>query len=166
MIRSNHFVLALLIVPVLASAGCGESSNGVWVTGKVLKGGAPYVPPQGQVVYVTFVGLEIQDGSGKTIPSGEPFQAEVDQANATFSVPGAAGRGIPPGKYRVAVTQKMTREAFDAANPRRPKKGVDRETDMLAHRFGLETSPIIREIKSSCNLTIDLEKPLETVASP
>jgi len=164
--RSSHLVLALLIVPLVTSPGCGEPSNGVWVTGKLLKGGAEYVPPKDQFVYVTFVGLEIQDNSGKTIQSGESFWAEVDQASGTFSVPGPERRGIPPGRYRVAVTQKMERVAFDAPNPSRPKKGIDRETDMLAHRFGLDTSPIIREIKSSCNLAIDLEKPAETVASP
>jgi hypothetical protein len=59
----------------------------------------------------------------------------------------------------------MTREAFEAAKPRL-KKGVDRETDMLANRFGVGSSPIIREIKSSCSLAIDLDKPAETVASP
>ena len=162
----SHLVLALLSVPLVASAGCGEPSNAVWVTGKLLKGGAEYVPPKGQFVYVTFVGLKIQDNSGKTIQSGEPFWAEVDQVHGTFSVLGPDRRGIPPGSYRVAVTQKMEREAFEAARKSRPKKGVDRETDMLANRFGLVTSPIIREIKSSCDLAIDLDKPGETVASP
>lgn len=32
---------------------------------------------------------------------------------ATFTVPGPDGRGIPPGKYRVSVTQKLKREAVD-----------------------------------------------------
>jgi len=60
----------------------------------------------------------------------------------------------------------MERMAFDATKPPRPKKGVDRETDMLGNRFGLVHSPIIREIKSSCNLEIDLDQPAEKVASP
>jgi hypothetical protein len=46
---------------------------------------------------------------------------------------------IPPGKYRIAVTQKGTREAFDAANPQTNKgaKRVDSETDTLGDQFGL-----------------------------
>jgi len=161
--RCSHLALTLLIVPLFASPGCGEPSNGVRVTGKLLKGGAPYVPPDGQLVSVTFVGLEIQDISGKKSQSNEPFWAEVDQTNGTFSVPGTERRGIPPGKYRVAVTQKLKREAFNAAHTR-GKKGADRETDTLVSRFGLGNSPIIREIKSSCDLAIDLDMPVGTMA--
>jgi hypothetical protein len=158
--RRIPLVLALLIAALVASPGCGEPSNVVSVKGKLLKGGTTYVPPKDQVVTVTFVALEIQDNSGKSIQTAEPFQAEVDQENGTFSVPGTDGRGIPPGKYRVAVTQKMLREAFNAANPR-PKKSMNRETDMLANRFGIDTSPIIREVKSSGEWTIDLDHPAE-----
>jgi hypothetical protein len=138
--------------------GCGEPRNTVWVTGKVLKGGNGYVPPTDHIVNVTFIGLEIQDVSGKALSSSEPFWAEVDQTNGTFSVPGPDGRGIPPGKYRVAVTQKLTREAFNAANPK-PKKGVNREKDTLGNRFGPDTSPFVREVKTGGEVTIDLDKP-------
>jgi hypothetical protein len=148
---------------LIVFSGCGGGSDGVWVTGKLLKGGAPYVAPTGQLVSVTFVGLEIHDAAGKSLPSGESYWAEVDQSASTFSVPGPERRGIPLGKYRVAVTQKMTREAFNAANPN-PKKGVDRETDMLGDKFGAATSPIIREVKGSVDLTIDLDRPTESPA--
>jgi hypothetical protein len=158
--RSN-WVHALLTAALVACAGCGDAGNNVWVKGKLLKGGTAYVPPKDQVVTVTFVGLEIQDNSGKPIQAAEPFQAEVDQESGIFSVPGTEGRGIPPGKYRVAVTQKLMREAYNAANPKKPKRGVNRETDLLANRFGLDTSPIIREVKSSGDWTIDLDHPAE-----
>ena len=163
--RRSHVVLALLIVPLVASPGCGGRGNAVWVTGKLLKGGTQYIPPKDQLVHVTFVALEIEDDAGKTIQSGEPYAAEIDQANGTFSVSGPQGQGIPPGKYRVAVTQKMKREAFDAANPRPTKsarKRVDREADMLEDRFGIGTSPIIREMNQSQDLSIDLDRPTES----
>jgi hypothetical protein len=156
--RRNAMVVALLIAPLATISGCGGSGNNVWVTGKLLKGGAKYVPPQGQFVNVTFVGLEIQDDSGKVVQSAEPFQADLDQENGTFSVPGTEGRGIPPGRYRVAVTQKMSRETFDAAKPKL-KKGVNRETDTLGNQFGLGSSPIIREVKTGGEFLIDLDKP-------
>jgi len=158
--RSSHLVLSLLVLVLIATLGCGERTNTVWITGKLLKGGAKYVPPDGQTVSVTLVGLEVQDASGKPVQSGEQFWAEVDHTNGTFTVSGNLGQGIPPGRYRVAVTQKMTREAFHAAHPR-PKRGDDREADMLKNRYGLTTSPIIREVRSGSELVIDLDRPSE-----
>jgi hypothetical protein len=71
---------------------------------------------------------------------------------------------IPPGKYRIAVTQKWTREAFDPSK-KQGKKRADRETDMLANKFGMATSPIVVEVKQSQNVTIDLDHPTKS-ASP
>ena len=53
---------------------------------------------------------------------------------------------IRPGKYRIAVTQKPTRNAFDMVNPQTKKgaKRVDRETDKLGDQFGLKEPPIVR----------------------
>jgi len=161
-IMQRHLVVSIGITLLAASQGCGERTNTVWVSGKLLKGGVKYVPPEGQLVSVTFVGLEIEDNSGKTVQGSEPFWAEVDQTSGTFRVPGPQGQGIPPGKYRVAVTQKMLREAYDAKPhppPKRSLNRVDRESDMLKGRFGLAHSPIIREVKTSGELIIDLDRP-------
>jgi hypothetical protein len=54
------------------------------------------------------------------------------------------------------VTQKRTREAFDASKPQ-PKTGEDRETDVLANKLGQKTSLAIRAVKTSGELVIDLE---------
>jgi hypothetical protein len=164
LMRRNDLVLALLVVALANSAGCGSGDN-VWVTGKLLKGGAAYVPPKGQLVSVTFVGLEIKDDSGKTILSGEPFSADVDQEDGSFFVPGPERTGIPRGKYRIAVTQKKTREEYEATKPK--TKNVNalketRETDMLQGRFGLTNSPITRVVKKGEELVIDLDKPGES----
>ncbi|HZW33394.1 MAG TPA: hypothetical protein VFF52_21935 [Isosphaeraceae bacterium] len=158
--RRSHLILTFLIVPLAVSSGC-SGGNTVWITGKLLKGGTPYVPPNDQLVTITFVALELQGQSGKPVQTGDPYLAEYDQARGTFTVPGPDRQGIPPGKYRVAVTQKMKREAFDAAHPR-PKRGVNRETDMLADRFGIGTSPIFREVKRSQEVTIDLDRPTKS----
>ncbi len=153
--------LILSLTGLSLMGGCGGSSNAVWVEGKLLKGGQPYRAPEGQVVSVTFVGMEIQDPSGKLSTSPEPFDADYDDATAEFRVPGREGRGIPPGKYRVAVTQKMLREAFEAAKPK-AKPGqppITRETDFLEDKFGPKTSPIIQEVRVSSEVVIDLDKP-------
>lgn len=151
--------LALLIAAPLAFSGCGGPKNTVWVTGKLLKGGAMYTPPQGQKVGVTLVALEVRDKSGKTVASNEPYAAELNPADGTFVVPGAQREGIPPGKYRVAVVRKMTAESLAAASPSRGKTAVDRETDLFKDRFGIETSPIVREVKTSGELVVDLDQP-------
>ena len=162
--RRSHLLLAFLIAPLAGSLGC-SGGNTVWITGKLLKGGTPYAPPQDQLVTVAFVALEVQDPSGKTVQSGEPYLAEYDPAGGTFTVPGPDRQGIPPGKYRVAVTQRMKREALDALK-QGTKKRVNRETDMLADRFGLTTSPILREVKTSQEVTIDLDRPSESPSPP
>ena len=68
------------------------------------------------------------------------------------------------GKYRVAVTQKMLREAFDAAKPKaKPgQKKITRETDFLGDRFGVSSSPIFREIKGKTEVVIDLDDPTKS----
>jgi hypothetical protein len=144
-------------------AGCGGSSNEAWVKGKLLKGGAPYTPPQGHLVSVTFVGIEIEDPSGKVVKTPEPFDAQYQDETGTFTVPGREGYGIPRGKYRIAVTQKMLREAFEAEKPKaKPgQKPITRETDFLDDKFGPTTSPIVREIKGATDLVVDLDKPTE-----
>jgi hypothetical protein len=156
--RRSSLVLAILAAPLIAPAGCGPGET-VRVTGKLTRGGARYVPPKDHRVSVTFVALEVRDASGKLVKDNQPYLAELDPDAGTFRVPGAEGRGIPRGKYRVAVTQKMAREAFDALGPQARKKGVTRETDTMGNRFGLESSPILREIDGPADLEIDLEKP-------
>ena len=138
------------------------------VSGKLVKGGEPYAPPAGQLVNVTFIGPEAEAGSKTptakdpsakaTADGAVPYLAKFDQATGAFTISGPDGKGIPPGKYRVAVTQKMTREAFDAAYPK-PVRGVARDDDMLKNAFAPETSTIIREVKAPGEvLVIDLEK--------
>ena len=162
MSRRLAAIMLLIACPILLP-GCGGSSNAVWVEGKLLKGGARYSPPEGHLVSLTFIGLEIEGPMGKVIKSPEPFEADYKDEDGTFSVPGREGSGIPPGKYRIAVTQKMSREAFEAAKPKGKagQKPITRETDFLGDRFGPTTSPIVREIKGSTDLVIDMDKPTE-----
>ncbi len=156
--RRSHLLLAFLIATMAASPGCG-GGNGVWITGKLLKGGTQYAPPKDQLVTITFVAVETQDPSGKKLQGGDPYQADYDPESGTFSVPGPDRRGIPPGKYRVAVTQKLIREAFDAAQKKqKAKKRVNRDTDTLESRFGISNSPITVQVSRSEDVTIDLDQ--------
>ena len=48
----------LLIASLAALPGCGGPGNSVWVTGKVLKGGTRFSPPEGHVIGVTFYAID------------------------------------------------------------------------------------------------------------
>ncbi len=160
----HQYLQALLWLVILTLVpGCGGSSKAVWVKGQLLKGGAKYSPPEGHLVSVTLVGMGIEGPSGSIVDFPEPFDADYQDETGTFTVPGREGRGIPPGKYRIAVTQRMSREAFEAAKPKaKPgQKPITRETDFLEDKFGPKTSPIVREIKDSIDLVIDMDKPTE-----
>jgi hypothetical protein len=164
--RYRHLALALSIIALISVAGCGGGGNTVWVKGKLLKGGSKYTPPEDQFVSVTFVTLEAQDASGKTNQGGDMCTAEIDPETGAFEVPGPDRRGIPPGKYRVAVTQRMKREAFDAAREKikdkAKKKAFTRESEMLDGKYGMDRSPFIVQVNRSEEVVIDLDRPNST----
>ena len=153
---------ALLTLALTIASGCGGPADRVWVTGKVVKGGARYSPPKDQVFSLTFIPLEHQDAEGKTVKGGDPYAAEVNASESTFEVPGPDRLGIPRGKYRVALTQQLQRPAFDAARQKsagkRGKMPLQRDDDMLEGRYGPASSPIVVEIARSEEVTIDLDK--------
>ncbi len=148
--------LALTLLPLLS--GCGGSGHYVWVTGTLLKGGAPYKPPEGQNVTLAFVAIETLDADGKVAKRSDQYQADLDESG-WFKVIGPEGSGIPPGKYRVAISQRYNREAFEALKNK--PKGMVRDDDTLKDRFGPATSPIVREVKGRTDLVIDMDKPTE-----
>ena len=75
----------------LLSAGCG-SSGMVPVKGKVLLSGKPYVPDKNEQVMMVFQLVAGQEkGKEKTYPTGLG-------SDGIFTVQGADGKGIPPGK--------------------------------------------------------------------
>lgn len=160
MTRPTPPALALLAAPLvlaLAGPGCG-SSDAVRVGGKLLKGGNPYTPPSGQRIGVTFYAVEAKDAAGKAVPAGEPYPAQFNPADGTFTVPGPDGRGIPRGKYRVAISRQKGRGTVEAPK-RRGAKPFDRETDLFQNQFGPDTSPIVREIAAPSDLVVDLDSP-------
>ncbi len=157
--RRRDFALVLWLVPLAALSGCGSGET-VRASGKLIKGGGPYAAPSDQSVRVTLVRTE----PSSQARVGEEYWAQVDQTNGTFVLAGADGAGIPPGKYRVLITQKLKRDAFDAAKAKavKDRKLLDREDDTLGGRFGEASSTvIIREVKPGGeDLVIDLDKPL------
>lgn len=92
--------------------------------------------------------------------------ADYDAKDGSFTVPGHDGYGIRPGKYRIAVVETLRREALDQLKQGKAlkagqKKRIDRETNLLDDTFGEQTSPFVRDLKTSTKLTLDMAKPTE-----
>ena len=150
-------VRVVVVVSGLAMVGCG-SGNRVRVEGVLLKGGSPLTPPEGASNQMVFVAMDVKGDSDKTIGANEPFAAVVND-DGTFNVPGPDGTGIPPGKYRVSISQKYrTKHTID--KPKRPgEPTINRDTDLLRDRYSATTSPLVVEVTTSEKLTLDLDHP-------
>src|SRR6516165_1681759 len=90
----------------LLAAGCGGGK--LQTRGRVMLGGQPLLPKEDESVRVTFVPI-LPDGK----PPSDHYFAEFNPADATFQSAGKDKKGMPPGKYRVAVEYKQKkRDAF------------------------------------------------------
>jgi hypothetical protein len=142
MIRRAHrlclFWSALLCA---VTAGCSGGDPTVSVRGKVTEAGRP-LQVQGRDLGLGAVLVQFYRIGDDGQQSADPEEAEVD-AEGNFRVPGRTGRGILPGKYRIAVRQ------WD------PYPRVDR----LQGRFDEKISPIIREITGEEEIIIDVSQP-------
>jgi hypothetical protein len=128
----------LLLGAVLGTIGCGDDGM-LRTQGKLLKSDEPFVADEAddEAIQVTFVPI-LPDGK---FPSSYYFAA-VNQDTGTFVPSGAQGKGMPPGKYRVAVEL------------------MRRKKDKLGGKFGLENSPFVFDVDSSTSeIVIDLDHP-------
>jgi hypothetical protein len=132
----RHFgQLAVVALVVGIATGCGDGR--MRTKGQVLKGGIPYTAEATDIVRVTFV--PIPENGAKVM---DWHIAIFNKTDGTFVASGKDGKGVPPGKYRIALEHL------------RQKK------DLLSGFFGPENSPFIREVKSSSDtLTLDISKP-------
>jgi hypothetical protein len=119
----------------LCLLGCDDGR--LRTRGQVVKDGAPYTAEDSDIVRITFVPLP--EGGEKVL---DYHIAVFNKADGTFVASGKDGKGVPPGKYRIAVEHL------------RHKK------DLLNGAFDTEKSPFVREVRSSSDtLTLDVAKP-------
>jgi hypothetical protein len=144
-----------LFAALPALAGCSEFSTAdsgkVVVRGKLLEGGKPFtvdlnkvllpkgtaIPPgvmASDVVRVVFISSE----------SREKFEATTDPDTGRFEVTGVDGRGLVPGRYRIAVTARV------GFGPNAP--------DTFGGRFSPERSSIIRDVRAGEEILIELAR--------
>jgi hypothetical protein len=152
---------AYLLLGVLACAWCAGCSKGglqegavVLVSGKLTNGGQPLeVKPDG-MVEVIFSPVAEKEGEA---PPNKLCSAIVD-AQGNFKLTGNLGKGIIPGKYRVAVYQ--WERAQLKPGEKMPKDVVKGRRDALKQKFTEKASPIVRDITlSDKTIEIDISKP-------
>jgi hypothetical protein len=156
--------LAIGLALVASAPGCGSSTDRIRVGGRILERGAAFACPPDRTLGLTLIAMDVKDGPGKGVAAGEPYPAAVDPTDATFVVPGPDGSGIPPGRYRVALILKPTPAAVLAAEKEKKaakKKTIRRDTDFFRGRFGAANSPIVRDLRTSGDLIIDLDHPTQ-----
>ena len=119
----------------LLAAGCG---NGMLQTqGRLVKGGQPFVPAPDEAIQILFVPI-FPDGH---LP-GDYYAAVVDQTTGTFRPAGKDGKGMPAGKYRVAIEL------------------MKKKKDQFGGKFDSASSPYVFDIDSKTSeIVIDLDNP-------
>lgn len=157
MIRLSPQRVTLLSVGLALALGCGGSGGRdgdlTIVKGKLVEKGNPFaldaskVPlPKGALGRppgVTASGaLQITFISGET---KEQFPATANADAGTFEVRGVDGKGIKPGRYKIAVTGRL------GTGPDSP--------DYFKGQFSAEKTQILRDVKAGEEVVIDISNP-------
>ncbi len=130
--------MAVAVAIALCAAGCGPTM--LKTRGRVAKGGAPFLPGKDEFVRVTFVPI-LPDGKR----AEDYYVAQYHREDGTFEAAGKDLRGLPPGKYRVAIELDRHR------------------ADLLKGRFDADRSPFVYDIDAATGeITIDLDRPPTT----
>ena len=127
----------LLFSMLLVVAGCGSGDKLLPLQGRLLKSGEPFEAGADELIQITFVPI---------LPNGEPpkdhYYANVNDVKGTFVAAGKTGKGMPAGKYRVALELM------------RKKK------DRYKGKYDQVNSPYIFEIDARTKeIVIDVDKP-------
>jgi hypothetical protein len=126
--------LLILVVIGLFPLGCGDSSR-INAKGRIVKGGQPYLAPEGTGFRVFFVPLDAPEGK-----HFDSFAAEYNPENGSFLVQGKDGKGLPSGKYRVDLQLMKSKE------------------DLLGGKLLGKKSPYVVEVTGNRDdLVIDLD---------
>ncbi len=114
--------------------GCGDGR--LRTKGRLLKSGQPFIPPEGEYLQITFVPIR---SDGQPVP--DYYYAEVDQTTGTFRPAGKDLKGMPPGKYRVAVEL------------------MKKKKDQFGGKFDTIRSPFVFDVDGQTKeIVIDLDK--------
>ncbi len=129
--------LFLLSTLILAIVGCGTKDKLLQLQGRLLKSGQQFEAGPDELIQVTMVPI---------MPNGElprdHYYCNVDDAKGIFVVAGKTGKGLPPGKYRVALEL------------------MKKKKDIYKGKYDQERSPYVFEIDAKTKeIVIDLDLP-------
>jgi hypothetical protein len=129
-------VVAFLVAAAFLSAGCGSKT--VKVKGSLLANGKPYTVTDKEEVMIIFFPVDLN--SEEAVAAA----ADLNRADGTFVVRGPTNTGIPPGKYRIAVTSSW----------------YGKDGDRFRNFYSPDNSPLVCEVtgKSGQEITIDLAR--------
>ncbi len=117
--------------------GCGANDGRLNARGRIVKGGTPVTVGEDEYIRVTFFPVTA-DGR----PPKNTYAASYDGTKGTFQAVGPDGKGIPPGKYRIAVEHE----------------GAKRK-DQFHGAFDGDRSPFVFDVDSNTKeIVIDLDK--------
>jgi hypothetical protein len=112
-------------------AGCGPS--GIQAHGRLVRNGTPFVPGDDEAVHIAFFPAEA------TSTISNSYVVNFNRTDGTFR---AIGKGLPPGKYRVAVSITKGRK------------------DELKGAYNAKDSPLVCDVVSASEeITLDLATP-------
>jgi hypothetical protein len=146
----------LVVLACLMAAGCGGGVKRVTVTGKIIDGGAP----------LNLTGRDYQEGAASvevrfypadealtTLVASMPISLSARaKPDGTFVMDGGDGKGIPVGKYKVAVTNRnMTMD-------RRSGSKAAGQGDVWEGRFSAEKTPFTFDVQAPQEVVLDIAK--------
>jgi hypothetical protein len=130
---------------VLVLSGCGDEFDGrAVIRGKLVEGPNPFVLDQSK--------LKLPAGATAVPPGARPlavifiaedktqFQAVVNPETGAFELPGPDGKGIRPGRYKVAITC-----------------GVG-GADYFNNKFAPDRTKVVRDVKEGEEVVIDVSQ--------
>lgn len=131
-------IYSLAFVFVLALSLCGCNGEVMLRTkGKLIKDGADFVPKVDDYLQVTFIPV-LDDGS----PPLDLYYADVDQDTGIFMPAGKNKKGMPPGKYQVAVELMRNKK------------------DLFGGKFNTENTPYVVDVDPETEeIVIDIDHP-------
>jgi hypothetical protein len=121
--RSARCALFCLLLGLLA-VGCG--TNNIKAKGRVVKGGEPFRPGEGEALRIILAPFDAPTGT-----TYDSYAAEFNPEDGTFLVKGKDGKGLPPGKYRIGVEL------------------IKKKEDQFKGRFTGKSSPFTCEVTSA-----------------
>jgi hypothetical protein len=87
------------------AAGCKSGDGRLATKGRIVKGGAPFTVAEPEFVRVTFFPV-----TPEGVAPLNTYIAAFNGADGSFRASGPDGKGIPPGKYRIAVEHERKRK--------------------------------------------------------